>query len=121
MPDAVRWTAVGVLLICGSAMGVASTVAHGAIVDAVNAQLPRPEQFKVFGWHLPKFLRLRREYLRLYPAGNLLRREGWLAAAMLGCMVGVAALLGFGTGLVLWFAGGNGLVVWLLFFRKGTR
>jgi len=83
-----------VLVLCGSAFGLASTITQFAMVEAVNAQLPAPEQFDFLGWGPSKTSRLRREYRRLYPEGKLIRRQSVLAAAMFTCI--------FLTALVLW-------------------
>ena len=80
---------------CGEGgLGLAATINSFAIIDAVNAKLLPHEQFNPFGWYPQKTFRLHREYRRLYPQGGLLRREGFLAAAMLFCIVVVAWLLG---------------------------
>jgi len=43
----------------------------GRLVDAVNRQLPVGEQFSHYAWYWSRYTRLRREYRRLYPSGEL--------------------------------------------------
>jgi hypothetical protein len=74
-------------LICMSVCGVVSSLKTSEMVDRVNEKLPREEQFNPLGWHLPKYLRLRREYKRLYPAGPLLRHMRILMALGVACLL----------------------------------
>ena len=106
------------LLLCVSGFGLAATINSFAIIDAVNAKLSPDEQFNPIGWYPQKTFRLHREYRRLYPQGGLLRREGFLAAAMLFCLVVVAWLLGFGFLATAWIGGLGTLILWLIYFQK---
>jgi hypothetical protein len=83
----VRLALAFVFLLCVGALGLAATINHMAIVEAVNSKLPTGEQFRELGWGPMKRLKLRNEYRRLYPGGKLLRREGTLAAASLFSLV----------------------------------
>jgi len=106
------------LLLCVSGFGLAATINSFAIIDAVNAKLSPDEQFNPIGWYPQKTFRLHQEYRRLYPQGGLLRREGFLAAAMLFCLVLVAWLLGFGFLATAWIGGLGTLILWLIYFQK---
>jgi len=59
----------------------------------VNEKLPNDEQFQHLGWYLTKTARLRREYQRLYPTGNLLRRQRILWWLALVCLVLAASMI----------------------------
>ena len=99
-------------------MGIAGTATGFAIVDAVNAKLLPQERFDPLGWWLLKTLRLHGEYRRLYPSGGLLRRQGQLLLAFLGCLLLIGVLLGFGLPEVSFFGAVGGFGVWLMYFRK---
>ncbi len=114
----VRLALAFALLLCAGALGILAAINHSAIIDAVNAKLPTNNQFESIGWYPTKTLRLHREYRRLYPDGNLISRQGILAAIMLFCIVVVAALLGFGFLAIGWVGGGGALSLWLMYFRK---
>ena len=109
-----------VLLLCGGAFGLASTINQLAIVDAVNAQLPSREQFDPFWWGPHKTLKLQREYSRLYPDGRLLRRQSVMIAAMFVCLLLAALFLGFGF-LVLALLGPGLVLLWFVYFRNALR
>ncbi len=114
----VRLTLAFVFLLCVSGFGLAATINHIAIVEAVNAKLPTAGQFGQLGWGPFKTLRLHREYRRLYPDGTLLTRGGILSLAMLFSLVVAGTLLGFGLLGILWIGGGGALSLWFLYFRK---
>jgi len=66
---------VGIVgLVCVSVLGMLSTVAGLQMVEQVNNKLPQDGQFGEFGWYWLKRQRLHREYARLYPSGQLLRK-----------------------------------------------
>lgn len=94
MIDAIMFKliAAAVLLVCVSGLGLSASITQFAMVDAVNEKLPESEQFNHLGWYFTKTARLRREYRRLYPTGNLLRRQRILFLVALVCLI-VAALL----------------------------
>jgi len=85
--------AASVLLLCVGGLGLSASIIQFAIVDAVNEKLPNDEQFQHLGWYLTKTARLRREYQRLYPTGNLLRRQRILWWLALVCLVLAASLI----------------------------
>jgi hypothetical protein len=115
-----RFTAAFILLLCVGGLGLATAINQSAIVEAVNAKLPKDDQFNWLGWWLPKTLRLHRQYRRLYPDGGLVRREGILAAAMLFCIVLVATLIRFGVFGIVLLGGIGAWSLWLVYFRKST-
>ena len=82
-----------VLLLCVGGLGLSASITQFAIVDAVNEKLPTSEQFQHLGWYLTKTSRLHREYRRLYPTGNLLRRQRILSALALVCLIVAASLI----------------------------
>jgi|SRR6185436_3812313 len=114
----VRLAVAFLLLLFVGGFGLAAVINQFAIVDAVNARLPTTEQFDPFWWGPWKTSRLHREYRRLYPNGNLLSRQGVLAAVMLFCIVLVGVLIGLGFLAVAWLGGGGALLLWFTYFRK---
>jgi hypothetical protein len=90
----VRLTLAFVFLACASGFGLAASLNHFAIVEAVNAKVSTTDQFGQLGWGPGKTLKLSNEYRRLYPGGKLLRRGGILAAVGLFSLVVAGALLG---------------------------
>jgi hypothetical protein len=82
-----------VLLLCVGGLGLASTIAQFAMVDAVNEKLPKSEQFDPFWWYPPKTVKLFLAYRRLYPTGRLLRRQVILGTTMLVCLLLTALLM----------------------------
>ena len=107
-----------VFLACVSGFGLAASLTHLTIVEAVNAKLSTTDQFDQLGWGPVKTLKLSNEYRRLYPAGKLLRRAGILAAVSLFSLVVAGALFGLPL-LGITFAGAVGaLSLWSVYFRK---
>ena len=88
-----KLVAAAVLLLCVSGLGLSASITQFAMIDAVNERLPESEQFNHLGWHLTKTARLRREYRRLYPTGNLLRRQRILWALALVCLITAVLLI----------------------------
>jgi len=82
-----RLTAAFVLLLCVGGLGLASTIAQFAMVDAVNEKLSKNSQFDPFWWHPGKAVRLSLEYRRLYPNGKLFRRQLFLSTIMFACIL----------------------------------
>jgi len=114
----VRLTFGFVFLACVSGFGLAASLTHLAIVEAVNAKLSATEAFGQLGWGPVKSLKLSNEYHRFYPAGNLLRRAGILAAVSLFCLLVAGALFGLPLlGITLVGAVGA-LSLWSVYFRK---
>jgi len=114
----VRLTLGLVSLACVSGFGLAASLTHLAIVEAVNSKLSTPDQFGQLGWGPVKSLNLINEYRRLYPAGKLLRRAGILAAVSLFSLVVAATLFGLPL-LALTFVGAVGaLSLWSVYFRR---
>ena len=83
-----------VFLACISGFGLAASLTHLTILEAVNAKLSTTDQFGQLGWGPVKSLKLSSEYRRFYPAGKLLRRAGILAAVSLFSLVVAGALFG---------------------------
>lgn len=114
----VRLTLGFVFLACVSGFGLASSLTHIAIVEAVNAKLSTTDQFGQLGWGPGKTLKLSNEYRRLYPDGRLLRRAGILAAVSLFSLVVAGALFGLPLlGMTLVGAGGA-LSLWSVYFKQ---
>lgn len=87
---------IGVLaLTCGSVSGLLSTMTMLQMVDEVNEQLQKEDQFAHAGWYWSKRRALHREYKRLYPSGPLARKERVLGGFMLACVLVCAWALGF--------------------------
>jgi hypothetical protein len=85
--------ALGCIAICG----LISTLANWEMVDKVNAKLPKEEQFAALWWGGSKFMRLHREYKRLYPDGSLLLGVRALTVLMIVCLLVCAWEFGFFT------------------------
>ena len=74
---------VGIVALAGvSVCGLLASLATFELVDKVNDNLPREEQFAPLGWYLFKYQRLNREYKRLYPDGRQLVKVRVLTALM---------------------------------------
>jgi len=114
-----RGVVVGALIFGFAACGLAANLTFMAVVDAVNARLPEEQNFEALGWHAPKTLALQRAYRRLYPGGHLLRRQGFLMMAALGCLIAAGVLMGFPAPALLFFASAGAVGSWLMFFRGG--
>jgi len=114
----VRLTFGFVFLACVSGFGLAASLTHLAILEAVNAKLSTTERFGQLGWGAVKSRKLINEYRRFYPAGKLLRHAGILAAVSLFCLVVAGALFGLPLlGITLGGAVGA-LSLWSVYFRK---
>src|SRR5690242_19156497 len=114
----VRLTLGLVSLACVSGFGLAASLTHLAIVEAVNAKRSTTDQFDQLGWGLVKTLKLSNEYRRFYPAGKLLTCEGILASVSLFFLVVAGALFGLPL-LALTFVGAVGaLSLWSVYFRR---
>ena len=109
-----------VSLACVSGFGLAASLTHLAVIEAVNAKLSTTDQFDQLGWGPGKTLKLSNEYRRFYPAGKLLRRTGILAAVSLFFLVVAGALFGLPLlGMTLVCAVGA-LSLWSVYFRKSA-
>jgi hypothetical protein len=115
-----RFASAFVLLLCVGAFGLASTINQFAMVEAVNERLPSREQFDPFWWGPAKILKLQREYRRLYPDGRLLRRQGFLVAAMFVCILLTALLFGLGFLAIAWLGAGS-VMLWFIHFGNTLR
>ena len=114
----VRLTLGFVFLACVSGFGLAASLNHLAIVEAVNAKVSTTDQFGQLGWGPVKTLKLSNEYRRFYPGGKLLRRAGILAAVSLFSLVVAGALFGLPLlGIALVGAGGA-LSLWSVYCRQ---
>jgi hypothetical protein len=81
-------TIVGVsALLCASACGLITTLAHYQMMDEVNDKLPDQERFDPIGWYWLKSQRLRREYKRLCPHGGLVTRIRLIFGIMIACLL----------------------------------
>jgi|SRR6185369_1813953 len=113
----VRITLGFVFLACVSGFGLAASLTHLAIVEAVNAKLST-DQFDQLGWGPAKSLKLSNEYRRFYPGGKLLRRAGILAEVSLFSLLVAGTLFGLPLlGITLVGAVGA-LSLWSVYFRK---
>jgi hypothetical protein len=90
-----RLVAALVLLLAGVGSAIAATSVSWKMVEQVNSRLPDNERFDSVWWAFPKYLRLFRQYRRLYPSGRLVSHFWYLQTAMLVSLVGVAWLVGF--------------------------
>jgi hypothetical protein len=87
---------VGIIaLVCVPACGLLSSFALYEMMDKVNKKLPRQERFAPAWWYAEKYIRLFREYKRLYPEGRVLTRFHVLTALMFVCLL--VCVWGFGT------------------------
>lgn len=118
LPVTVRLTLGFVFLACVSGFGLAASLAHLAIVEAVNARLSTNDQFGQLGWGPGKSLKLINEYRRFYPAGKLLKRAGILTAISLFSLVVAGALFGLPLLGITFVGAVSGLSLWSLYFRK---
>ena len=111
---------VALLSFCVAGLGLASTLNYFAIIEAVNSKLKDGEQFELLGWWIGKTLRLHSEYRRLYPSGNLLRRQGYYFLAGAACLSIITVLLNFGFPGVIFFPAVTGVIAWAMFFQKNV-
>lgn len=118
--EILRWTALGLIFVGVTALAIADSAAYGAIVDMVNAKLPKEQQFSHTGWWFGKYFRLHREYGRLFPEGNLLRKVGVYNLLMYFGFLSAAAFIGFPIHLLVVIAVGGGLNTWLSYFRASA-
>ncbi len=87
---------LAIIAIAGvSTCGLTAALLNYEMVDAVNAKLPKTEQFDALGWYWAKSQRLRREYSRLYPDGQLLIKVRGRIALMILLLIICAWSLGF--------------------------
>ena len=90
-----RFIIAMVAVMCGSLCAIASSFAIFEMVDKVNEQLPKEQQFGWLGWYWFKYQRLKHEYKRLYPYGSLLRRVRTLKVLWFTCLlIAILALFG---------------------------
>ena len=80
---------------CVPVCGIASSLVSFEMVEKVNEQLPKDQQFALLWWYWPKTQRLWREYKMLYPDGSLLRRLRILGALMFVCLFTCVWAFGF--------------------------
>lgn len=113
-----RLTLGFVFIACVSGFGLAASLTHLAIVEAVNAKLPTTEQFRTIGWGPVNSLKLNKEYRRFYPEGKLLKREGILLAIGLFSLVIGGALLGLPLPGLTVIGAAGALSLWFSYFRK---
>ena len=114
----VRLTFGFVFLACVSGFGLAASLTHLEIVEAVNAKLSTTDQFGQLGWGPVKSLKLSNEYRRFYPAGKLLRRAGILAAVSLFCLLVAGALFGLPLPGITLVGAVSAWSLWSVYFRK---
>ena len=87
-----RWR----ISVIGAVCGLLSTFTNEEIMEKVNANLPKDEQFGPLGWYQAKNSRLQREYKRLYPSGQLLQKQRLLFGIMVFCILIAGLSLSFG-------------------------
>ena len=93
---------------------VSSEVILNRVVDEVNACLPQGARYSPDWWHAPKYMRVIREYRRLYPSGSRidqLRFRSLLMAVSVACS---ALAVGFDLVLVVWLGTGGCLLAWMV-------
>ena len=73
--------------------GLASTIELWRMVDEVNEQLPKEQQFAAIGWYPGKVQRLYQEYARLYPRGTRRKQSFRLQVAGSMFVLGLALVL----------------------------
>jgi hypothetical protein len=97
-----------------STFGMLSTFLVSKIVDQVNLRLPADQRFSPLWWYPTKTLRLLREYRRLYPTADLVRR---LRRVIMGAIASlVLGMLTMGGGwLALFFGLAAGTLQWFIF------
>jgi hypothetical protein len=78
-----------------SVCGLTAALLNYEMMDAVNAKLPKTKQFDALGWYWSKNQRLRREYSRLYPEGELLIKLRRRLALMILLLIICVCSLGF--------------------------
>jgi hypothetical protein len=74
-------------------LGVYATHISSSMVDDVNRRLPKDQQFDHWVWYPTKYLRLVREYKRLYPNGPLNRTRIIIQIAMFALLIFAAAFI----------------------------
>jgi hypothetical protein len=88
-----RVAMVMVAWVCGVASALYSGFLTYAAMDKVNERLPVEQRFPPLWWYAEKYSRLRREYRRLYPGGELLRKAFLFEiACFVCCLFGFCAL-----------------------------
>ena len=115
----VRLTLGFIFLACVSGFGLAASLNHLAIVEAVNAKTT--DQFGQFGWRPVKTLKLSNEYRRFYPDGKLLKRAGILAAVSLFSLVVAGGLFGLPLPAITLVGAVGALSLWSIYFRQPPR
>jgi hypothetical protein len=90
-----RFVIATVALVGVSACGLISNIVFFQMVAKVNERLPKERQFAPLWWYWPKYQRLKAEYKKLYPGGNLLRRVRVLGVLMFACLLICAWAVGF--------------------------
>jgi hypothetical protein len=70
---------------CGFASALYSGLLTYAAMYKVNERLPVKERFQPFWWYTEKYSRLRREYQRFYPGGELLQKAFLFEIAFFVC------------------------------------
>ena len=93
MDDTARLIVTGVLIGFGACLAFIAGLVQTSITSEVNRKLPEGSRISHLGGHLGKALRVRREYLRLYPRGQLMRRFYLLTALSMIFFASGAAVL----------------------------
>jgi len=87
---------IGVLALAFSSIcGMLSTFTIREMMEQVNAKLPKEAQFGPAWWYWSKTRRLHREYMRLYPSGELFFKVKVFSGVGFFCMLICAWSLGF--------------------------
>jgi len=100
---------------------VSSEVILERMVGEVNPHLPENARYSLDWWHAPKYLRLLREYRRIFPSGprvGQLRLLSFILFVSAGCG---ALTLGLGYAGAGWIGTGGCVVAWLMHRNWNTR
>jgi hypothetical protein len=66
---------VGIIALGGASFwGILGALLNFEMIEKVNEKLPEGERFEWLDWNLNKYQRLKREYGKFYPNGQLLVR-----------------------------------------------
>jgi hypothetical protein len=73
--------------VCGVACALSSAFYSWTALDKVNDRLPVKERFWPLFWGSDSRWKLRHEYRRLYPGGELLRKARYFTIAFFACLL----------------------------------
>lgn len=94
------WRVIAVLLLAGcvGACGLSGTIVTVTIINEINRHLPPEAQMTIYSQGLgldrwEKMSRIKAEYRRLCPNGNLLQRRAQIIWVMALCALSAGAIL----------------------------